>query len=111
GPWTGINDIEIAVAEYIDWFNQRRLHGELGHITPAEHEAAHYLAAEPPYVTPENQLTQSPRNPGLDTSTVAVLVQRRIDLAGVGARRQRRRGLLTAGGDASVLNEHGRKGG
>ncbi|WP_079050862.1 IS3 family transposase [Streptomyces sp. NRRL F-5122] len=48
GPWTGINDIEIAVAEYIDWFNQRRLHGELGHITPAEHEASHYLAAEPP---------------------------------------------------------------
>ncbi len=48
GPWTGINDIEIAVAEYIDGFNQRRLHGELGHITPAEHEAAHYLAAEPP---------------------------------------------------------------
>ncbi|MFB6961310.1 integrase core domain-containing protein [Streptomyces sp. NPDC056309] len=48
GPWTGINDIEIAVAEYIDWLNPRRLHGELGHITPAEHEAAQYLAAEPP---------------------------------------------------------------
>lgn len=46
-PWTGMNDVEIAVAEYVDWFNQRRLHGELGHITPAEHEAAHY-AAEPP---------------------------------------------------------------
>ncbi|MFF4795491.1 IS3 family transposase [Streptomyces sp. NPDC001276] len=40
--------MEVAVAEYVDWFNQRRLHGELGHITPAEHEAAHYLAAEPP---------------------------------------------------------------
>lgn len=48
GPWTGITDVEVAVAEYIDWFNQRRLHGELGHITPAEHEAAHYLAAQPP---------------------------------------------------------------
>ncbi|MGW4985500.1 integrase core domain-containing protein, partial [Streptomyces mirabilis] len=47
GPWTGINDVEIAVAEYIDWFNRRRLHGELGHVTPAEHEAAHG-AAEPP---------------------------------------------------------------
>lgn len=47
GPWTSINDVEIAVAEYIDWFNQRRLHGELGHVTPAEHEAAYY-AAEPP---------------------------------------------------------------
>ncbi|MEU1409364.1 integrase core domain-containing protein [Streptomyces sp. NPDC005728] len=48
GPWTGITDIEVAVAEYIDWFNQRRLHGELGHVTPAEHEAAHYLTLEPP---------------------------------------------------------------
>jgi putative transposase len=41
GPWTGINDLEIAVAEYIDWFNQRRLHGELGHVPPAEFEALH----------------------------------------------------------------------
>lgn len=48
GPWTGIGDVEIAVAEYVDWFNQRRLHGELGHVTPVEHEAAHYLAVEPP---------------------------------------------------------------
>ncbi|WP_338895656.1 IS3 family transposase [Streptomyces sp. TG1A-60] len=48
GPWTGINDVEVAVAEYVDWFNQRRLHGELGHVTPAEHEATHYLATEPP---------------------------------------------------------------
>ncbi|MFJ8828276.1 integrase core domain-containing protein [Streptomyces sp. NPDC102467] len=47
GPWTSVNDVEIAVAEYVDWFNQRRLHGDLAHVTPAEHEAAHY-AAEPP---------------------------------------------------------------
>ncbi|MFJ8843597.1 hypothetical protein ACIRFF_11905 [Streptomyces cyaneofuscatus] len=47
GPWTGINDVEVAVAEYVDRRNQRRLHGELGHITPAEHKAAHY-ATEPP---------------------------------------------------------------
>jgi putative transposase len=26
----------IAVAEYIDWFNHRRLHGEIGLIPPAE---------------------------------------------------------------------------
>jgi len=25
-----IGDLEIAVAEYIDWFNFRRLHGEIG---------------------------------------------------------------------------------
>ena len=42
GPWKGIDDLEIAVAEYIDWFNHRRLHGEIGLIPPAEHEDNHY---------------------------------------------------------------------
>jgi putative transposase len=41
GPWNGINDLELAVAEYIDWYNHRRLHGELGLIPPVEHEALH----------------------------------------------------------------------
>ncbi|WP_083843972.1 IS3 family transposase [Microlunatus phosphovorus] len=33
-----MDDLEIAVAEYIDWFNFRRLHGEIGLIPPVEHE-------------------------------------------------------------------------
>lgn len=41
GPWTNIDDLEIAVAEYVDWFNFRRLHGELGLIPPVEYEAQH----------------------------------------------------------------------
>lgn len=41
GPWTGINDVEIATAEYVDWFNNRRLHSEIGHVPPAELEAAY----------------------------------------------------------------------
>jgi putative transposase len=39
GPWHGLNDLEIATVEYIDWYNNRRLHGELGHVPPAEYEA------------------------------------------------------------------------
>lgn len=46
GPWSSINDVEIATAEWVDWYNERRLHGELGHVPPAEHEAA-YWAANP----------------------------------------------------------------
>ncbi|MBE1609902.1 putative transposase [Actinopolymorpha pittospori] len=42
GPWRGIDDLEIAVAEWADWYNQRRLHGELGHVPPAEYEAAYW---------------------------------------------------------------------
>ena len=42
GPWKGIDDLEIAVAEYIDWFNHRRLHGEIGLVPPAEHEDDFY---------------------------------------------------------------------
>jgi putative transposase len=42
GPWRSIDDLEIAVAEYIDWYNHRRLHGELGLIPPAEYEALHH---------------------------------------------------------------------
>ena len=38
GPWTGIDELEIATAEYIDWFNHRRLHGEIGMIPPVELE-------------------------------------------------------------------------
>ena len=37
-------DVEIAVAEYVDWFNHRRLHGEIGLIPPAEFEANHWAA-------------------------------------------------------------------
>jgi putative transposase len=42
GPWRSIDDLEIAVAEYIDWFNHRRLHGEIGLVPPAEYEELHY---------------------------------------------------------------------
>jgi len=42
GPWQGINDLEIAVAEYVDWYNHRRLHGELGLVPPVEYEAIHH---------------------------------------------------------------------
>ena len=41
GGWASVRDVEIAVAEYVDWYNHRRLHGEIGHVPPAEFEAAH----------------------------------------------------------------------
>ena len=42
GGWRGVGEVEIAVAEYIDWFNHRRLHGEIGHVPPVEYEATYW---------------------------------------------------------------------
>jgi putative transposase len=42
GPWRGLDDVEYATLDYVDWFNRRRLHGELGMVPPAEFEAAYY---------------------------------------------------------------------
>lgn len=53
GGWRSITDVEIAVAEYVDWYNHRRLHGELGHVPPAEYEAT-FWATRPPQHYPDN---------------------------------------------------------
>ncbi len=42
GPWKTIDDVELAALEYVDWFNNRRLHSEIGDIPPAEKEANYY---------------------------------------------------------------------
>lgn len=42
GPWRGLDDLEIATCGWVSWFNDERLHGELGDLTPAEVEAAYY---------------------------------------------------------------------
>ncbi|WP_457033712.1 integrase core domain-containing protein [Kitasatospora sp. P5_F3] len=42
GPWRTLADIEIATAEWVEWFNQARLFSELGQIPPAEYEANYY---------------------------------------------------------------------
>ncbi len=46
GPWKNLADVELATAEYTDWFNTRRLHGSIGHIPPAEHEANYYAQTQ-----------------------------------------------------------------
>jgi putative transposase len=38
GPWRGLDDVELATLEWVDWFNQRRLHGFCQNLPPAEFE-------------------------------------------------------------------------
>lgn len=47
GPWKTVDDVEIATAEWVDWFNHRRLYEYFGDIPPAHLEAAHYPQHQP----------------------------------------------------------------
>ncbi len=38
--------MEMAKLRWVDWFNNRRLFGPIGHIPPEEAEANYYAALE-----------------------------------------------------------------
>ena len=42
GPWRGLDEVEIATLEWVDWWNHRRLLGPIGRIPPAEAETNYY---------------------------------------------------------------------
>ena len=42
GPWRNAEHVELATLAYVEWFNHRRLHSEIGDIPPAEFETIHY---------------------------------------------------------------------
>lgn len=48
GPWRTIEQVEVATAEWVDWFNHRRLYEYCGDIPPAEMEAAYYTRQPDP---------------------------------------------------------------
>jgi putative transposase len=41
-PWRSIEDVEVATAEWVHWFNHRRLYEYCGDIPPVELETAYY---------------------------------------------------------------------
>ena len=42
GPWRTLDAVEFATAEWVDWFNHRRLYEYCGDIPPAEAEQHYY---------------------------------------------------------------------
>ncbi|WP_327342747.1 IS3 family transposase [Streptomyces europaeiscabiei] len=50
-PWKTLSQVELATAEWVDWYNHRRLHGEIGHVPPVEYEANYYVESTKPQVT------------------------------------------------------------
>lgn len=55
GPWRTIEQVEVATAEWVDWFNHRRLYEYCGDIPPAELETAYYAAHS---LTPPAEVSQ-----------------------------------------------------
>jgi putative transposase len=49
GPWKGIDDLEYATLEWVDWFNHHRLLEPTGYVPPAEFEAAFWRQEDPSY--------------------------------------------------------------
>jgi transposase InsO family protein len=47
GPWRTLEQLEFALFEYLDWWNHRRLHSEIGMTTPAECETNYYRQNQP----------------------------------------------------------------
>ena len=46
GPWRTLEHLELATAEWVDWWNQRRLHGATDNLPPAEFERRWWERAE-----------------------------------------------------------------
>jgi len=42
GPWRTPDEVELATLEWIDWWNNSRLHEGIGYVPPAEKEAVYY---------------------------------------------------------------------
>ena len=51
GPWKGLDEVEYATLEWVDWFNHRRLLEPIGHVPPAEFEATYYQREDPSRTT------------------------------------------------------------
>ena len=47
GPWRGLEDVEYATLEWIDWYNNRRLLEPIGYLPPLEHERNYYQQQQP----------------------------------------------------------------
>lgn len=42
GPWRGLEDVEYATPEGVDWYNTQRLLEPIGYVPPVEHEGNYY---------------------------------------------------------------------
>jgi len=41
-PWRSFEQLELATARWVEWYNNRRLHSSIGDVPPAEFESTYY---------------------------------------------------------------------
>lgn len=46
-PFKTLAEVEYALMEWVEWYNNARLHSRLDYLTPAEYESAYYAHNQP----------------------------------------------------------------
>ncbi|MFD7409708.1 integrase core domain-containing protein, partial [Streptomyces sp. NPDC059866] len=46
GPWTGFDQVERAIFQWVTWYNEERLHSALDYVPPAEYERDFWRSRE-----------------------------------------------------------------
>ena len=64
GPWRNLEQLELPTFEWVWWWNNQRLHGELDMRTPLEVEIAYYADQESAQPAPAGHTSQSERKSG-----------------------------------------------
>ena len=61
GPWRGVDDLELATLDWVDWFNTTRLHSSIGDVPPIEYEPDYYRQnTSPATASQENSASTEP---------------------------------------------------
>jgi len=63
GPWRSVDEVELATARWVHFWNTRRLHSACGDIPPAEFEAAYPAAQSRPLPDRRRGSRRSPSAP------------------------------------------------
>ena len=54
GPWRTLAEVELATAEWVDWYNASRIHRAIGGVPPNEYELTFYAQPQPQPVAGAN---------------------------------------------------------
>lgn len=54
--WEGVNDVMLATMDWVQWYNEERIHSYSGDIPPKKYEEAYYQALESGRLTSSSQM-------------------------------------------------------